>query len=167
MQHSRGDRGDREESSSPPYWLCCFGFSPGHRCCSRLWVYISNSCLSLLSANTPKSSSSGYFQSILRQPYGLLRIPPILVQHLALGPIAVNEVSMGPPLKCIKDPLDDIPSLQCVNCTTELGADNRLAEGLLNPTLYVTMSTKMLKSTGSNTRRNLLRNGAHHFSIWT
>lgn len=140
MQHPREDRG--AESPSPPCWSHCFGWSPGHGCHSGLWVHISSPCLSLLSTNTPKSSSSGCFQSVLSWPYSLLGISPIQVQHLALGSIVVHEICMGLPLKCIKVPLDDISALQCVNCATELGADNRLAEGLLHPTLHVTKDVK-------------------------
>ena len=44
---------------------------------------------------------------------------------------------MGPPLKPVKVPLDGIPSLQCVNRTTQLGVIDKLAEGALNPTVHV------------------------------
>lgn len=33
------------------------------------------------------------------------------------------------PLEPVKLPEDDIPSLQCVNCTTQLGVISKLAEG--------------------------------------
>jgi len=39
---------------------------------------------------------------------------------------------MGPPFKPVQVPLDDIPSLQCVDCTTQLGVVGRLAEGVLD-----------------------------------
>ena len=45
-----------------------------------------------------------------------------------------NEVRMGPPLKPVKVPLDLPPSLQRVDCTTQLGVISKLAESALSPT---------------------------------
>lgn len=39
-----------------------------------------------------------------------------------------------PPLKPVKVSLDGIPSLQCVNQTTQLGVTGRLVQGALNAT---------------------------------
>jgi len=44
----------------------------------------------------------------------------------------------GPPLKLVQVSLDAIPSLEYVDCTTQLGIIHKLAEGLLDPTLSVT-----------------------------
>jgi len=41
---------------------------------------------------------------------------------------------MGPPLKPVQIPLDNISSLWHVNCTTQLGIICKLAEDALNPT---------------------------------
>ena len=54
------------------------------------------------------------------------------VQDLALGLVDLHEVRTGPPLKPVKD---GIPSLQCVNHTTQLGVVCRFAEGALDPTM--------------------------------
>ncbi|KAK4826497.1 hypothetical protein QYF61_009570 [Mycteria americana] len=43
---------------------------------------------------------------------------------------------VGPLLKAVKVPLDGIPSLKCINVTTQLGVICKLAEGALNPTAY-------------------------------
>lgn len=50
------------------------------------------------------------------------------VQDLLLGLAELNEVHMEP-LELVKVPQDGIPSLQCVNCTTQLGVISRFAEG--------------------------------------
>ncbi|KAK4822002.1 hypothetical protein QYF61_006616 [Mycteria americana] len=72
------------------------------------------------------------------QPVFVLGIAPAHVQDLALGLVELHELCMGPPLKPVKVPLDGIPSLQCVNRTTQLGVISKLAEGALNPTVHVT-----------------------------
>ena len=70
------------------------------------------------------------------------------VQDLALGLVELHEVCMRPPLKPVKVPLDGIPSLQRVDCTTQLGV-SELAEDASIP---LSMSpTKILNSTGPNT----------------
>ena len=68
--------------------------------------------------------------------------------HLAVGPVELHEVYVGPLLELVQVPLDGIPSLKCVNCTTQLGVVDKLAEGALNPTMSL---MKILKSTGLNT----------------
>ncbi|GAB0192024.1 ras GTPase-activating protein 1-like [Grus japonensis] len=65
----------------------------------------------------------------------------------------------GPPVKPVKVPLDGIPSLQCVDHTTQLGVA-KLAEGALDPTIHVT--NKDLKQCQSQYRP--LRNATHHWS---
>ena len=67
----------------------------------------------------------------------VLGIAPTQVQDLALGLVEPPEVHMGPLLQLIQVPLDGIPSW-CVSCTTQLGVICNLAEGALNPTVYVT-----------------------------
>ncbi|KAK4807078.1 hypothetical protein QYF61_018419 [Mycteria americana] len=60
------------------------------------------------------------------------------VQDLALGLVEPHESHMGPLLEIVQVPLDDIPSLSQISCTTQLGVICKLAEGALNPTVYVT-----------------------------
>ncbi|NWX21281.1 ARMC4 protein, partial [Aegotheles bennettii] len=72
------------------------------------------------------------------QPVLVHGIAPIHVQDLALGLVELHVVCMGPPLKPVKVPLDDIPSLQCVDCTTQLGVVGKLAKGAPDPTIPVT-----------------------------
>ncbi|KAK4818354.1 hypothetical protein QYF61_011451 [Mycteria americana] len=60
------------------------------------------------------------------KPVLILRVTPTQVQDLALGVVEPHEV-----------PLDGIPSLQCIDHTTQLGVVCRLAEGALDPTVYV------------------------------
>ncbi|KAK4810873.1 hypothetical protein QYF61_013281 [Mycteria americana] len=67
----------------------------------------------------------------------ILGIALTQVQALALGLVELHEVHMGPLLKPVQVPLDGIPSLQRINCTTQLGVISKLAEGALNPTVYV------------------------------
>ncbi|KAK4823355.1 hypothetical protein QYF61_001703 [Mycteria americana] len=63
---------------------------------------------------------------------------PVLIpaQDLALGLVEPHEVHTGPVLKSVQVPLDGIPSLRCVNRTTQLGVICKLAEGALDPTVY-------------------------------
>ena len=70
------------------------------------------------------------------------------VQDLALGLAELHEVHMGPLLKLVQVPLDGIPSLRCVNHTTQLGVICKFAEGALDPTASL---TKTLTSTGPST----------------
>lgn len=50
---------------------------------------------------------------------------------VALGLVVLHEVQTGLPLKRIAVPLDGIPSLQCVSCTTQLGVILKCAHGPL------------------------------------
>ncbi|KAK4824302.1 hypothetical protein QYF61_013047, partial [Mycteria americana] len=89
------------------------------------------------STSTPKSFCTGLlsihsFPSLLTLGIALTQ-----VQDLALGLVELHGVRMGPLLKPVKVPLDGIPSLKRINCTTQLGLICKLAEGALNPTVYV------------------------------
>ncbi|KAK4812855.1 LOW QUALITY PROTEIN: hypothetical protein QYF61_022581, partial [Mycteria americana] len=67
-----------------------------------------------------------------------LLIPGVpLTQDLVLGLVEPHEVRMGPLLKLVQVPLDGILSLRLVNCTTQLGVICKLAEGALDPAVYV------------------------------
>ncbi|KAK4818966.1 LOW QUALITY PROTEIN: hypothetical protein QYF61_022633 [Mycteria americana] len=68
------------------------------------------------------------------QPVLLLGVAP--TQDLALNLVEPHEVHTGPLLQLVQDPLDGIPSLRCVNHTTQLGVVCKLAEGALDPTAY-------------------------------
>lgn len=48
-----------------------------------------------------------------------------------------HEVHMVPLLKLIQVFMDDIPSLRCLNCTTQLAAICKFAEGALSPSVCV------------------------------
>lgn len=64
---------------------------------------------------------------------------------LALGLSKLHEVRMGSPLKPLRVPLVGNPSLQHVNCTTQLHVGS--LEGALTHCLSL---AKMLNSTSSN-----------------
>ncbi|KAK4820994.1 hypothetical protein QYF61_009460 [Mycteria americana] len=68
------------------------------------------------------------------QPVLMVGIAPTQVQDPALGLVEPHEVHTGPLLQV---PLDGILSLRCVNRTTQLDVICKLAEGALNPTVYV------------------------------
>ncbi|NXH55711.1 TNPO1 protein, partial [Rhabdornis inornatus] len=55
------------------------------------------------------------------QPVLVFGIASTQVQDLALGLVELHEVHTDPPLKPVQVPLDAIPSLQCVDRTTQLG----------------------------------------------
>ncbi|PKU48936.1 hypothetical protein llap_792 [Limosa lapponica baueri] len=77
----------------------------------------------------------------------VLGVAPTQVQDLALGLVERLEVCMGSPFKPVHVPLDDITSLQHVNCTTQLGVIGKFAEGALNTTVHVTYKdVKQLQS---------------------
>ncbi|KAK4822236.1 hypothetical protein QYF61_011877 [Mycteria americana] len=89
---------------------------------------------SFLSISTPKSFSSGLL-SIHCPPslYLCLGLPRPRCKDLALGLVELHEAYLKP----VKAPLDGIPSLQHINCTTQLDVVDKLAEGALNPTIHV------------------------------
>ena len=76
-------------------------------------------------------------------------IAPTWVQDLALGPVELNEVGMGTPLKPVQVPLDGTPYLWYTNCTTQLGVICKVAEGVLDSTVHVTY--KDVNKTSPNT----------------
>jgi len=71
------------------------------------------------------------------QPVFVFGIAPTQVQDLALALVELHEVHTGAPLQPVKVPLNGIPSLQCVNHTTQLGAVGKIAEDALSPTVHV------------------------------
>ena len=60
------------------------------------------------------------------------------VQDLAFGFVEPHEVLLSQLLKTVKVSLNGIPSLWCVDFTTQLGVIHKFAEGALNPTVDVT-----------------------------
>ncbi|KAK4831140.1 hypothetical protein QYF61_015443 [Mycteria americana] len=94
------------------------------------------------------------------QPVFVLGIAPTHVQDFAFGLVELHEVRTGPALKPVKVPLDGIPSLQHVDCTTQIGVISRLTEGALNPTVHV--ADKDVKHCRSQYRP--LRNATPHWS---
>ncbi|KAK4832535.1 hypothetical protein QYF61_023867 [Mycteria americana] len=66
----------------------------------------------------------------------ILGIALTQVQNLALGLVELHEVHRGPLLKPVKVPLDGIPSLRNISCTTRLGVIPKIAESALNPIFY-------------------------------
>jgi len=59
------------------------------------------------------------------------------VQHLAFGLVEPHQVLVGPLLQPVLVPLDGFPSLQCIDCNTQIGVICKLAEGALNSIVYV------------------------------
>ena len=71
------------------------------------------------------------------QPLFVLRIALTQMLDCTLDPVALHEVYTGPHLKTAEVPLDGIASLQCGDCTMQLGAIGKLTEGALNPAVHV------------------------------
>ena len=65
----------------------------------------------------------------------MLGIASTCVQDLARGIAEPQEVCMGPHFELVQVPVDGIPSLRCVERTTQLGVVCKLAEDGLNPTV--------------------------------
>jgi len=81
----------------------------------------------------------------IHQPALIPGVASIQVQDLALGLVEPQEVHIGPLLELVQVPLDGIPSLRHVNCTTQLGVICKLAEGALDLTKSL---KKMLNCSG-------------------
>jgi len=79
----------------------------------------------------------GALNPFILQPVLIVGLALTHVQHLALGLVELHEVHTGPLLKLIQFLLDGIPALQNVDHTTQLGVIYKLAEGALDPTVYV------------------------------
>lgn len=92
--------------------------------------------------NTHKSFSTQIQRAALSpfipQPVFMFGIALTQVPDLVLGFVEIQEVFMDPPLRLVQVPLDDFPSLQCFDHTTQLVIVCELAEDTLNPTVYVT-----------------------------
>jgi len=59
------------------------------------------------------------------------------MHDLALGLVEPHEIHTSSLLQLVQVPLDGIPSFWCVDCSTQLGVICNLAEGALDPTVYV------------------------------
>ncbi|KAK4829865.1 hypothetical protein QYF61_007257 [Mycteria americana] len=111
--------------------------SPGCGWLSGLRAHIVSSYPAFHPPASPSPSLQGCSQSLHPPACIDTGIAPTQVQDLALGFVEPHEVHMGPLLKLVQVPLDGIPSLRHVNCTTQLGVTCKLAEGALDPTVYV------------------------------
>jgi len=92
---------------------------------------------SFASTISPSSSLQGSSQSIHPLSVLLLKTATTQVQDPTLSLVEPHKVHTGPLLKAVQVPLDGIPSLKHTSCTTQLGAIHRLAEGALDPAVYV------------------------------
>ncbi|KAJ7414787.1 hypothetical protein BTVI_40212 [Pitangus sulphuratus] len=108
--------------------------SPGYDWFSGLQVHIARSC----PVSHPPELPSPSWQDCSRSVHILACIdtggcpkPRHSTLHLALLNL------MGPFHELVQVPLDGILSLRCVNHTTQLGVICKLAEGALNPFVYV------------------------------
>ncbi|KAK4816395.1 hypothetical protein QYF61_016712 [Mycteria americana] len=120
----------------PRTWLVFWAVS------AHCWLMSSFS-----SSSIPKSTSTGLL-SIPSSPslVLILRVAPTQVQDLVLGLVEPHEVHMGPLLKLVQVPLDDIPSLRYVNNTTQIGVIFKFAESFTRSFCLSLM--KILNSTG-------------------
>jgi len=91
----------------------------------------------------------------------MFRIALTQVQHLALGLLEPHQVHVGPLLKLVQVPLDGISFFCCINRTTQLSVVCKLAEGALDPTVYVI--DKDIKQYWSQDRP--LRDTIHHWPL--
>ena len=83
------------------------------------------------------------------QPLFVVGIAPAHVQDLTLGLGELHEVRAAPLLELVWVPLDAIPSLQCVDRTTQLGVVADLLRVCSIP--LSTLPTKLLNNTGPYT----------------
>ncbi|KAJ7406056.1 hypothetical protein WISP_136009 [Willisornis vidua] len=73
----------------------------------------------------------------ITQPVLILGVAPTQVQNLSLDLVKYHEIPMDPLLELVQVTLEGIPSFRYVNSTTQLGGICKLAEGGLNPFVYV------------------------------
>jgi len=71
----------------------------------------------------------------------MLEIASTHLQDLTLGLVKPHEVHMDPLPQIVQVPLDGIPSLRCVNCTTQFGVICKLAGGALDPVYIIDINT--------------------------
>lgn len=95
----------------------------------------------------PPGDESGYTKSregVLSRAVLHLFIPQLVliagvattqVQGFAPGFVEPHEVHLGPLLEPVWVSLNGIPSLECVDCTPQIGVILKLAEGELDPTV--------------------------------
>jgi len=136
--HSTKDeilQGQNREGQSPP-------FCARHPCFDAVqlafYIACTHCCLmsSFSSTRAPKSFStgllSGYYSPSLYTYLGLAQ-PNSNALHLAI----LNLIRFS--LACFLNliPLDCISSFCCFDCTTQLDVFCKLADGALNPTVYV------------------------------
>ena len=79
------------------------------------------------------------------------------MQDLAFELVELHEVLTGPPLEPVSVPLDGLPFLQRINCSTLLGVVGKLLRVHSVPVFMLV--TKMLSSV--DPRRILLVSGLH------
>lgn len=128
-------------AGSPPLTCWPFSwFSPGQIWLSEIWAHLAGSCWGSCPPTPPSSSPNGCSQCILCPACACAWDCP---NPGALGLVEPHEVFTVPSLKAVQVPLDDIPSLQDVSCTTQLSVGGKLAGVALNP--LSVLPTKMLK----------------------
>jgi len=88
------------------------------------------------------------FNSFISKPVLTLGVALTQVKDLVLGLVEPHEIHTCPLLKLVQDPLGVIPSLRCVDCTTQLGVICKLDEGALNSAMSL---MKILNSIGPST----------------
>ncbi|KAK4832304.1 LOW QUALITY PROTEIN: hypothetical protein QYF61_021703, partial [Mycteria americana] len=100
---------------------------PGYGWPSGLRAYIVGSCLAF---HPSALFHRATLDHITPQPVLILGFAP--TQDPELGLVEPHEVHMSPLLQLVQVPLDDILSLRRVNCTTQLGAVCKFAEGVID-----------------------------------
>ena len=103
--------------------------------CKCTWLMLSFS-----STRTPKSFSAGLLsRSSSPGLHTYLGLPQPKCRTLHFALFNLISFTRAHLLNLSRSfPLDGIPSIFCVNCTTQIGVNSRLAEGALNPIISVT-----------------------------
>ncbi|KAK4823599.1 hypothetical protein QYF61_003799 [Mycteria americana] len=96
---------------------------------AHVWLFIHQYLQVLLSRTA--------LNPFIPQPVLIPGVAPTQGQDPALGLVEPHEVHIVPLLQLVQVPLDGILSLRHVNRTTQLGVICKLAEGALNPAVYV------------------------------
>lgn len=78
------------------------------------------------------------FNPFSAKPVFVLGIALAQAHIFTLGRVKIDEIYTGPLVKPVKVPLHNIPSLQCVELTPQLGVVSKLTNGALNPIIQGT-----------------------------
>jgi len=88
----------------------------------RLAFWAASTCCQVMSIHQSLQVllDKAVLNPFIPQPVLIAGVAPTHMQDLSLGLVELHQVHMDLLLKPVLVPLDGIPSLQCINCTTTI-----------------------------------------------